>query len=496
MHAGLIEVGGRFAAVVRPSQPAVAALSPGVRRAFRVSVERSRIEHMSERRVDGGSAEGARSLPSAESVAGMVARLAVLDRDVSDAERIDQIRALEELKSAAAAAQARATADLAASQVAQQAALRVRPSDQGKGVAAQVALARRESPVRGNQHLGLARALVHEMPHTLRALAGGRLSEWRATLLVRETACLTREDRATVDRLLVADPSVVEGWGDRRLAAEARRMAYRRDPEAAVRRSRKAESERRVTCRPAPDTMAYLTALLPLAEAVSVYAALSREADCRRSDGDARSRGQVMADALVERVTGRAAGKPASAEVEVVMTDQALLRGDREPAEVVGFGPVPSSWARDLLAAALDGEGTVWLRRLFTAPATGELVALDSKRRLFPLGLRRLLRLRDRECRTPWCDAPVRHSDHVVPHEAGGPTSAGNGQGLCEGCNQTKQAPGWRARPRPGPRRHTVEVSTPTGHTYRSTAPPLPPAQRQSPATRLERHFAELLRSA
>ena len=54
-----------------------------------------------------------------------------------------------------------------------------------------------------------------------------------------------------------------------------------------------------------------------------------------------------------------------------------------------------------------------------------------------------------------------------------GSTSGPNGAGLCEACNQTKEAPGWSTRPRPGPR-HTIETRTPTGHTYRSTAPPLP----------------------
>ena len=51
-----------------------------------------------------------------------LAGLALLDDDVSDAERIDQLRALEELKAAAAAAQARVTADLAESVRAQRAA--------------------------------------------------------------------------------------------------------------------------------------------------------------------------------------------------------------------------------------------------------------------------------------------------------------------------------------------------------------------------------------
>ncbi|HSL38474.1 MAG TPA: HNH endonuclease, partial [Arthrobacter sp.] len=51
-----------------------------------------------------------------------------------------------------------------------------------------------------------------------------------------------------------------------------------------------------------------------------------------------------------------------------------------------------------------------------------------------------------------------------------------NGAGLCEACNHTKETPGWSSRPRPGPR-HTLDVTTPTGHTYQSTAPPLPGTQ-------------------
>ena len=98
---------------------------------------------------------------------------------------------------------------------------------------------------------------------------------------------------------------------------------------------------------------------------------------------------------------------------------------------------------------------------------------MDSRRRLFAHNLRRFLITRDEHCRTPWCDAPIRHIDHIRSHHAGGRTIAGNGQGLCEHCNHTKTAPGWRSRPRPGPR-HSVTITTPTGHSYHSTAPPLP----------------------
>lgn len=428
----------------------------------------------------------------ARDVAACASALTGLARDVSDAERIDQIRSLENLKAGAAAAQARVTADLYASQRAAHASAGLPAQMQGKDVASQVALARRESPVRGNQHLGLAKALVHEMPHTLQALTSGRLSEWRATLLVRETACLTLEDRRTIDRTLVADPERLEGLGDRALIAEAKRLAYRLDPESVVRRRRKAESERRVTCRPAPDTMANLSALLPAAQAIAAFASLTREADARRAAGDCRSRGQVMADTLVQRLTGQATADAVPVEVSLVMTDRTLLRGDDEPAQLDGYGPVPADMARTWTRS---DEAAVWLRRLYTHPATGQLIGMESDSRFFPAGLGGLIRTRDQICRTPWCNAPIRHIDHVKPRASGGPTSDVNGQGLCERCNYVKEAPGWRSRPSPVAGRHAVTVISPTGHTYRSTALPLPGAPPE-PHSKGEFFFSDLIAAA
>ena len=79
------------------------------------------------------------------------------------------------------------------------------------------------------------------------------------------------------------------------MTAEAKEIAYRLDAQAVVDRAAKAEADRTVTIRPAPDTMAYVTALLPVAQGVGVYAALKRAADTTFDD---RSRGQVMADTL------------------------------------------------------------------------------------------------------------------------------------------------------------------------------------------------------
>lgn len=317
---------------------------------------------------------------TARDVREWTAGLTHVDAAVSDAERIEQLRALEGLKSAAAAAQARITVDFVRSQRAEQEAAGMPAREVGKGISAQVALARRESPHRGGMLVGMARALVDEMPHTLHALAVGALSEFRAQVLVKETACLTREDRTRVDAEVCADPARVATLGNRRLAAEAATAAYRADPQAVADRAAYAVKERRVSLRPAPDTMVWLTALLPVAEGVACYAALTRTADGARAAGDQRSRGQAMADTLVERVTGQATADAVPLMVHLVMTDTTLLGGAPEPARVAGYGPVPAQTARDLVRAS----DRAWLRRLFTSPTSGQLAAVDSTARCFP----------------------------------------------------------------------------------------------------------------
>jgi hypothetical protein len=99
---------------------------------------------------------------------------------------------------------------------------------------------------------------------------------------------------------------------------------------------------------------------------------------------------------------------------------------------------------------------------------------MDSRRRRFEGQLRHLVILRDEFCRTPWCDAPIRHVDHPVRHEDDGPTASDNGQGLCEACNYAKEAAGWSADVDTTARVHMVSLTTPTGHRYTSSAPDPP----------------------
>ena len=323
---------------------------------------------------------------------------------------------------------------------------------------------------------------------------------------------LDREHRLLVDAELneLCRSGELVGLGDREIVRRVRAMAYRFDAASVVERTRIAESRRRVSIRPAPDTMCYVTALLPVAQGVAVHAALLRTAASARATGDERSQGQLMVDTLVPRVTGRDVADEVPVELQVLITDRALLAGEATPAVIAGYGPVPAPWVRALVAPRTVGGGRmsdgsdaanrarVWVRRLFTHPDDGTLVAMDSERRLFDGALRRFLVVRDGTCRTPWCDAPVRHIDHVVDHASGGPTSAENGQGLCVRCNHAKQAAGWRARAEGGGTanewvRHTVVTTTPTGHRYTSTAPPVLVLGPDDEPSLVERAYERLL---
>ena len=412
----------------------------------------------------------------ATAVAAWTGALAEADLDTDPAAMVEEIRALEELACAARARQARLAAAFDAAEQDRQAAAGTRAARRGRGVADQVALARRESPHRGRLHLSLARVLP-ELPHTAEAFRRGLVTEWRVMQIACETACLGREERTTIDRAVAGDPEAFAAYADRTVLAEVRKLVARLDPAAVAERRRRAESERCVTIRPAPDTMVYLTALLPVAQGVAAYAALAAEADRARAGGDPRGRGQVMVDTLVARVTGAGAdsdGRPViPISLGMVMTDRAVFAGAHDDAALDDYGPIPADLARALLSGALDQRTRTWVRRLYRHPETGELVAMDSRSRRFPRRLAAFLRHRDQWCRTPWCGAPIRHSDHAIRATDGGPTDTDAGQGLCESCNYAKEADGWHHQPRPGPDGHTIEITTPTGQRYESRPPPL-----------------------
>jgi hypothetical protein len=363
----------------------------------------------------GTAAAAALAAPSVTEIEVFIGRLTLDAPETDDADRIDRIAALESLRAAAEAAQTETVADVVVSQRRSAAERGVPAARRDRGVGAQVALARRVSPTRGQQHVALAMVLRVELPHTRAAFRAGRIDAFKATLIARETACLSAEHRALVDEELCADPEVVERLSPRQLVGRLNRSAADLDPAAVVRRRHRAEADRHTSLRPAPDTMTWFGALLPVKGGVAVHATLDRDARAAKAAGDERSIGQLMADLLVQRVTGTPAGT-VPVVVNVIVRDSVVL-GDPGDGDgtgwVEGHGPVPGDLLRQWVADNLETDTGLWLRRLYEQPSTGALVAMDSQATFFQGRLAEFIRLRDRVCRTPGCGAPIRHLDHV-----------------------------------------------------------------------------------
>ena len=398
---------------------------------------------------------------------------------VSDAVRIDRIARLEKLRAATAALQAAESVRFAQSQVAEQMAADVHPEQIGRGIAEQIGLACRISPVTAARRLNTARAWWFEMPDIYRQLVTGDLHERIAETVVSETRHLDAQKRRTVDEQLVA--ARLTRMGFKAATACIRKAAYEADRHGYVQRGRTERHHRRVGIRAAPDTMAILSGYLPVEQGVACYTALRQHADTAKAGGDGRTRDQIMADTLVERLTGHTAAGDVNVELQIMMPLEALLDPHSDkPATIPGYGPLPADLARGILSTS---QGRKWWRRLFTAPASsknhsGLIVGGDSHRRCFDGWLAHLIRLRDQEtCRNPFCGAPIRHIDHITRHSDGGTTNYSNGRGSCERCNYVREMPGWQITAIDAEhldKPHTMIITTPTGHHYLSRAPDPP----------------------
>ncbi len=290
--------------------------------------------------------------PSAQPVSVADVREWISAMDVgrlSDRERLDLVADLERVKHTAAATQARATHALRQSREV------AHPQDAVRSVGSEVALARRQSPTVADRFVGVAHALVDEMPLTMQALDAGLCSERHAEVMVQATSVLTLEHRAEVDRRV---GPLLGRLGVRGAERAARRVAQELDVAAVLKRMQDAVRSRRVTTRPAPDGMAYLTVLGPMVEVVGAAAALRARGrsvvsgQCPEEDPAGRGIGAVEADTALQLLSGRAAGQVQPVEVHLVMTDRSLLgtgdpdRSVMEPARVPGHGSIPAPVAR------------------------------------------------------------------------------------------------------------------------------------------------------
>ncbi|GMA22317.1 hypothetical protein GCM10025864_00760 [Luteimicrobium album] len=379
---------------------------------------------------------------------------------------------------------------------------------------------------------GLGRA-----PEVADALAGGWIDTARADVLVSYDAVpVAVRERVAADLVGTADaPGPAIGLTPAQLRERLRRAAIEADPGAASVRAQAAAADRRhVWIDPAPDQMAWLTALLPAADAARVWARvedLSRTAVC--APGETRTLAQARADTLTDLVTGTTGTETTTQDgaaqttmtgsdvpgsdipatgatgsvgsigsgavrtvVNVTVAATTLLGLDESPAVLAGYGPVPAAVARVLAA----GGDATW-RRILTDPATG--VATDVSRTAYRPGvvLGDLVRTRDATCTFPGCPVPATRCDldHLDPFDPARPTAgqtrADNLHPVCRAHHNAKTHGGWTTSRDPD---NTITWTAPSGHRYTTPARPTdptlptgptrhgpPPAPEAPPATQL-----------
>ena len=155
-----------------------------------------------------------------------------------------------------------------------------------------------------------AQALVEHYPAALAAMRTGEVSYRHAEVLMDHTRDLDGAGRAQAEAALVelASRQTVS-----RFRASARRWRDRHHPRALGERHRAAAEQRGVWVDPSLDGMAYLSALLPAAQAHAVHDGVSGIAATLQGPGESRTLAQLRADVLCALLLDPAAGPLARA---------------------------------------------------------------------------------------------------------------------------------------------------------------------------------------
>jgi hypothetical protein len=195
--------------------------------------------------------------------------------------------------------------------------------------------------------------LVHRLPGTLEALESGTIHDGHLWHLLDKVGPIGDPTiRARVERDVLGWVAARSVTTPPQLAGKVRRSVLRHDAAAAAQRLTKALRERGVGIRAdRREGMAVLDALLTMPEAQALHDALGRYADALDDPDDRRTRGQKMADALLDLVLrpGEHDHAPVRAELTVVAGISTLSGGD-QPGEVGGEF-VPAEMVRALARA-------------------------------------------------------------------------------------------------------------------------------------------------
>lgn len=328
-----------------------------------------------------------------------------------------------------------------------------------------------------DRQVDLGRQLTTRLPVIGGVLRCGMLTPGHARALARVLDAVDDDVARQIDERLT--PRAVDHrWTPGELAAAARRMLLRLDPDGgAARHERALDREAGVTGGPATDGMAWLSATGDAVTVSDILDAVDARAEQLRQLVPDTPAGRARFAALGDLVLGAgftlfdhvlgvetpdsprdgaaqiepepAPGVPGATpltsprrrrrrEVIVTIDLPTLLSLRDDPAQLAGFGPIPARLARLVAADAT-------LRRMVTDPVDGETLDLGRRSYAPTDTLVTAIRARDRHCRFPGCRRARRPQlDHRIDHAVGGSTSAGNLHLLCERHHALKTAGLWK----------------------------------------------------
>ncbi|MGH1494141.1 MAG: DUF222 domain-containing protein, partial [Acidimicrobiales bacterium] len=275
---------------------------------------------------------------------------------------------------------------------------------------------------------------------TAAALIAGRIGWAHAEILAKAASGFSdayAHDEAEL--VAAAEANEVE-----RLEQICRLWRARADAEAAARDAEHRFNRRGVWLQFAFDGSCHGRLALDADGAEIVASALETKPDPVTPYGEARSAAQRRADALVEICQGGGddARLTTKAAIDVVIDIETLAGAngsvERMRAELDHGGPITGPGLERLLCDAS-------FRALITdGPRT--VLAYNRATPAIPPGLRRAIRVRDRQCTFHGCDRPSHWCDlhHIVPRNRGGPTTAENLTLLCRFHHTLTHGGGWQ----------------------------------------------------
>ncbi|WP_248764073.1 HNH endonuclease signature motif containing protein [Pseudarthrobacter sp. SSS035] len=300
--------------------------------------------------------------------------------------------------------------------------------------------------------LGEAHALTTSLPAALDALQAGTIAWQHARIMVDETAGLPPAAVSALESHFF-DPGAPDGArcatpGElvpSRFRRKVRAWRERHHPESLEKRHAKSVADRRMEYTPDRDGMGWISLYLPGDTACAIWNKASALGRGLQGADESRTLTQIRADMAAGLLLGSASQQPGEvtsrkADVLVTVPVFSLLGLTEEPAEVDGFGPVPASIARRLVA---DGASSFY--RVLVDPRDGASLEIGRTSYRLPESLKRWLRMRDGACTFPGCSNQSldNENDHLTAWQDGGTTGISNLGQVCPKHHRLKHTSAW-----------------------------------------------------